>query len=454
MKKITLLFALLITSIGFSQDLLLGFESGESGGLNGGPFGNADALQVNLVAGTGSNTTQVAEFIANSAGEVWQGININLTKNVDLSDTQTMTIDVKSSKAITFLVKVNGGLSGAPEAAAEVTHNGDNTWQTLSFTFNSAKDNKAAAANGKYASFVIHAYWAAGVAIFDNVTKDERTFYVDNIKGKSSAPVVQFVPTVAPSPTNSDTTILSIYNDTGAFAGKSATWTQDYAFGTNGGDVDTDATESGVNNALKMDFSVAGWGAGTNSPVDITGNTHIHFDYYAPAGAAGANGHEFKFIVIGEGQGEKDFTFKESGADAVIEFDKWVSVDIPLTHYTALGLTLDKFLQYKLGSTSDLNTKVVFFDNIYIYNSATANVDNNKLLGFSMYPNPANNSLNISANGNIEKAEIFNVLGKKVQSFNLNSSKETLDISNLSTGIYLVKYVVDNKVGTAKFIKQ
>ena len=34
MKKITLLFFLLTFSLGFSQDLLLGFESGESGGVN------------------------------------------------------------------------------------------------------------------------------------------------------------------------------------------------------------------------------------------------------------------------------------------------------------------------------------------------------------------------------------------------------------------------------------
>ena len=453
MKKITLLIALLVTSIGFSQDLLLGFEEGESGGLNGGPFGNGNALQVNLVDDAGTNGSKVAQFIANSDGEVWQGINVNLSSNADMSTTKTMTMDVKSATPITFLVKISAGVRGAQEAAAAVTHNGNGNWQTLSFTFDTALDGKAATADGEYAGFVIHSYWAENATVYGDVAKDERTFYVDNIMGPTAAPIVEFIPTAAPSPTNSDATILSIYNDTGAFTGKSDVWTQNYAFGTNQGEVDTDETESGVNKALKMDFSVAGWGAGTNAPVDITGMTHIHFDYYAPAGDAGANGHEFKFTIIGEGQGEMDYVIKETDGDATIQFDQWVSVDVPLTHYQNLGLTLDKFLQYKLGSTSDLNTKVVFFDNIYIYNATTAGVNNNKLSDFSIYPNPATDMLNISTKNSIQSADIFNILGKRVKSLIPNNSG-SFNIAGLSSGVYLVKFISNNKVGTAKFIKQ
>ena len=185
MKKITFIIFLLLTAFGFSQDLLLGFEDAESGGLNGGPFGNGNALQVNIITDAGSNGTKVAEFIANSSGEIWQGINLNLTTKVDLTSTQTMTIDVKSATAITFLVKVNDG-TGA-EAAAAVTHDGDNTWQTLSFTFDTVLDGKAAMADGIYNGFVIHAYWAPGATAFGEVTADERTFYVDNISGPGFA---------------------------------------------------------------------------------------------------------------------------------------------------------------------------------------------------------------------------------------------------------------------------
>jgi len=162
MKKITLLLFLLTVSFGYAQEVIQSFEA--AGAVNGDPFGGMAAPTV--LTGTGTNTTQVLEFVGNTATEVWQGVNINLTKNVELTSSKTMSIDVKSATPITFLVKVNGGVDGAPEAAAEVTHNGDGTWQTLSFTFNTALDGKAATANGVYSSFVIHAYWKAGETSF------------------------------------------------------------------------------------------------------------------------------------------------------------------------------------------------------------------------------------------------------------------------------------------------
>ena len=258
--------------------------------------------------------------------------------------------------------------------------------------------------------------------------------------------------TAAPSPTNSDVTILSIYNDTGSFTGVSQVWSQEYDFGTNQGNKDLDPTD-GVNNALKMDFSLSGWGAGA-AIRDISNQTHLHFDYFAPAGDAGTNGHEFKFIIIGDGQGEKDYFFKTTGGDAVIEFDQWVSVDIPLSHYEALGFTKDKFLQYKLGSTSVLNTKVVYFDNIYFYNEANLGLDSSNALSMSLYPNPAKGSLNISAQNKIESATIYNVLGKKIKSFTVNAKTSSLDVSGLSRGIYILKYTANNAVGSMKFIKE
>lgn len=57
----------------YAQDLLLGFETTESGGVDGGPFGNGPAPTVE--AGPGTNTTQVLKITGNPAGEPWQTIN-------------------------------------------------------------------------------------------------------------------------------------------------------------------------------------------------------------------------------------------------------------------------------------------------------------------------------------------------------------------------------------------
>ena len=188
-----------------------------------------------------------------------------------------MTIDVKSATAITFLVKVNGGIAGAPEAAAEVTHNGDGTWQTLSFTFNTALDGKAATTNGVYSKFVIHAYWKAGETAFEpNVTTPARTFYVDNLKGPAAAPVVVPEPTNAPATPPNYSSVISLYGDAyGTAVGlNGVTW-----------DNGSEAVEGtyASNNALKItngsgDF--IGFNIGNTAGfVNATTMTHVHADF-------------------------------------------------------------------------------------------------------------------------------------------------------------------------------
>ena len=144
-------------SLGYSQASLLGFETTETGGVNGSPFGGMPAPT--LVTGTGTNTSRVLRIDTNTGGDPWQGINLNLTNSVNLTTNKTLTMDVLSSTPITFLVKVT---TGGAIAAAPVTHNGDGNWQTLSFTFNTALDNQAANPSGTYSGFVIHAYWEVG----------------------------------------------------------------------------------------------------------------------------------------------------------------------------------------------------------------------------------------------------------------------------------------------------
>jgi hypothetical protein len=73
---------------------------------------------------------------------------------------------------------------------------------------------------------------------------------------------------------------------------------------------------------------------------------------------------------------------------------------------------------------------------------------------FSANPNPTSGSLNISAQSTIKSVAIYNLLGKQVMNLDINKTSESIDVSNLSSGIYLIKYTVNNTVGTAKFIKE
>ena len=84
------------------------------------------------------------------------------------------------------------------------------------------------------------------------------------------------------------------------------------------------------------------------------------------------------------------------------------------------------------------------------------NLSNNEfeLLGFSYYPNPIKNELNISQNDEISEVRLYTVLGQQVISKQVNSNKTNIDVSGLSTGTYFVKIKSGENIRNLKVIKQ
>ncbi|QIE60721.1 T9SS type A sorting domain-containing protein [Rasiella rasia] len=81
--------------------------------------------------------------------------------------------------------------------------------------------------------------------------------------------------------------------------------------------------------------------------------------------------------------------------------------------------------------------------------------DDNVIQGFSYFPNPADNQLNLSSgNGTIESAVIYNILGQEVLSQKVGSSNAQLNVAGLTVGTYVLKVVVDGELGIYKIVKQ
>lgn len=72
---------------------------------------------------------------------------------------------------------------------------------------------------------------------------------------------------------------------------------------------------------------------------------------------------------------------------------------------------------------------------------------------FTVYPNPANDVINVSNLGNLEitKASITDVNGRIVKE--VNSSFETINISDLNAGVYFLKINTLEGSGTTKIVK-
>ncbi|WMI69947.1 T9SS type A sorting domain-containing protein [Mangrovimonas sp. YM274] len=77
-------------------------------------------------------------------------------------------------------------------------------------------------------------------------------------------------------------------------------------------------------------------------------------------------------------------------------------------------------------------------------------------LEFTISPNPASTKLNIRLPKGLQNAQvsIFDVLGKKVYSQELNSLTASIDVSKWNSGVYLVKVSTDTFKQTRRFVKQ
>ena len=74
----------------------------------------------------------------------------------------------------------------------------------------------------------------------------------------------------------------------------------------------------------------------------------------------------------------------------------------------------------------------------------------------TVYPNPTNDVLNLTAKQAIElqSIAIYNVLGQMVLSVPKAKGLSTVDVSNITAGNYFLKVVTDKGVSTVKFIKK
>jgi len=94
---------------------------------------------------------------------------------------------------------------------------------------------------------------------------------------------------------------------------------------------------------------------------------------------------------------------------------------------------------------------VGFYLDLTQYLSVRDNVKDNHDVG--IYPNPVTKILYFKGNEKIEKAEIYNMVGQKVKSF--NSVDHQIDVSSLLSGNYILQYSVKGgKQQNYKFIKQ
>jgi hypothetical protein len=109
-------------------------------------------------------------------------------------------------------------------------------------------------------------------------------------------------------------------------------------------------------------------------------------------------------------------------------------------------------VEFKEGSTTD--TAVFALSKFATNINKTPKAENN----ISIYPNPARSEVNVlfDANADIRNIAVYNLIGKAVAVYRVSNGSAKLDIDNMPSGIYFMRFVDGNNhvVATRKFTHQ
>jgi hypothetical protein len=105
------------------------------------------------------------------------------------------------------------------------------------------------------------------------------------------------------------------------------------------------------------------------------------------------------------------------------------------------------FVAFTTNTTAPAPYSSILIDDLSI--SYGAGLGNNKLSNVSVYPNPAKDVLNISTSATQYEIEVVDMLGRVVITEN---SKPTINISDLTKGVYFVKVTQNGTTNTEKIV--
>jgi len=91
---------------------------------------------------------------------------------------------------------------------------------------------------------------------------------------------------------------------------------------------------------------------------------------------------------------------------------------------------------------------------MYMTCTDTAGIAEAAIDGFSMYPNPVEDTLNLNAATTIDAVSVYNMLGQEVLVATPSTTQVQMDMSNLQTGAYIVKVQAGTQVGSYNLIKE
>jgi|GEM_PF-687090 len=394
-------------------------------------------------------------------GNPWQGALVDQESVfLDLTNNQTIEVDVYATQAFDLLLKVE---EGGPDAAASQSYTEPNTWQTLTFTMNESLDGTGVA-DGVYERVVFFPNWNDADASFG--TPSNFSVYLDNITSVSSE---------------------ANGGDTGGG--------DNGEIGEESVEVDANANWLGFANVFDLpedggEFIFASeWGlADVRTDLDTENNTLTlfpNFNTYAD------NAEDPFWVNQTTQEGNKTFegvSFIESTelAGNVLSFTGNVesftlSSDYEVTAFIRVfnaDFSFNKSVVIELTETGNFE---LVYDDVDLENDVTVqygftvigqnanpadmadlgNVvvgepsmssNNFETVELQVFPNPVSNVLNIQSATQFSSAELYSISGRLLVK---QKNTESLNVQNLKAGVYMLKLTSeDGQSITKKIIKK
>lgn len=133
--------------------------------------------------------------------------------------------------------------------------------------------------------------------------------------------------------------------------------------------------------------------------------------------------------------------------------DKWTQVTDITYEYTAWAFATVVSGDIYVGTGARFTTTLEFTDEMYKYQlPASVSTVNDAAVQFSLYPNPAHNSITLSGD-DIHSLVITDITGRTVMTMN-DVTVNTIDISSLHAGSYIVQMATDKGRQSLRMVKQ
>lgn len=163
---------------------------------------------------------------------------------------------------------------------------------------------------------------------------------------------------------------------------------------------------------------------------NVAENFHVYSMNWSP--------NQITFMIDGVGY----YTYNPSVKDAAtwpFDLDQFLLLNVAIGGFSG-------------NPDANFTESSMVIDYVRVYQNTTASAEDFFSQKFSVYPNPSSNLVHIKSDENIDKIEVYSTLGKSVLTAKSNFSN--IDVSNLKSGLYLLKIYVDDKVASKKIIIQ